>query len=328
MTSIEPKKLALLRILQIFYRDSDEQHLLTYEGIARTLKSEYEIEIERKAVRRNISLLKEAGYEIVSTRVGSYLAEREFTDAELRLLIDSVLSSRHIPARYSKDLIEKLCKLSDKYFRANINYIHSVGEWGKTENKDLFFNIELIDEAISSQKQVTFDYNKYGADKKLHKTKTHTASPYQLILHNQRYYLMARNEQWKNMGYYRLDRITNMKLTDEKLAPITTIEGFERGINYKELSTAMPYMYTDKPERIEFIADEEIIDQVIDWFGTDIIIRKVDGKLAVTVKASPSAMQLWALQYAQFVTVTKPQELADKIKAALKSAAERYERSI
>ena len=128
------------------------------------------------------------------------------------------------------------------------------------------------------------------------------------------------------MGYYRLDRITNMELTDEKLAPITTIEGFEDGINYKELSTAMPYMYADKPERIEFLADESIIDQVIDWFGTDIIIRKLDGQLAVTVKASPSAMQLWALQYAQFVTVTKPQELADKIKATLKSAAVRYER--
>ena len=117
-----------------------------------------------------------------------------------------------------------------------------------------------------------------------------------------------------------------MQITQEKLVPITTIEGFEKGINYKELSTAMPYMYTDKPEYVEFIADEEIIDQVIDWFGTDIIIRKVDEKLAVTVKASPSAMQLWALQYAQFVTVTKPQELADKIKATLKSAAERYER--
>ena len=78
----------------------------------------------------------------------------------------------------------------------------------------------------------------------------------------------------------------------------------------------MSEMVFYKGEQMEF---------VIDWFGTDIIIRKVDEKLAVTVKASPSAMQLWALQYAQFVTVTKPQELADKIKATLKSAAERYE---
>ena len=325
MTSIEPKKLALLRIAQIFHKYSNPEHLLTYEDIANHLKSEYGIEIERKAVKRNISLLKEAGFEICSTRVGSYLEEREFTDAELRILIDGVLSSKHISARYSKDLIEKLVGLSDKYFRARVQYIHSVGEWGKTDNKELFYNIEVIDEAISRKKQVTFDYNKYGADKKLHKTKSHTVSPYQLILHNQRYYLMGRSEQWKNMGYYRLDRITNISLTDEKLVPITTIKGFERGINYKEISTALPYMYTDEPEYVEFIADEAIIDQVIDWFGKDIrIVKSGDGELTVTVKVSPMAMQLWAMQYAEHVRVTKPQALVDSIRATLKAAVKKY----
>ena len=327
MTSIEPKKLALLRIAQIFHKYSNPEHLLTYEDIANHLKSEYGIEIERKAVKRNISLLKEAGLEICSTRVGSYLEEREFTDAELRILIDGVLSSKHISARYSKDLIEKLVRLSDKYFRARVQYVHSVGEWNKTDNKELFFNIEMIDEAISRKKQITFDYNKYGADKKLHKTKTHTVSPYQLVLHNQRYYLMGRSEKWQNMGYYRLDRITGIAITDEKLAPITTIKGFEHGINYKEISTALPYMYTDEPQFVEFIADEAVIDQVIDWFGKDIrITRQSEDTLCVTVKVSPMAMHLWAMQYAEHVTVTKPQTLVEKIKATLKSATEKYER--
>ena len=182
---------------------------------------------------------------------------------------------------------------------------------------------DLVDTGVQKTIRIAL---KYGADKKLHKTYTHTVTPYQLVLHNQRYYLMARNEQWQNMGYYRLDRITNMELTDEKLAPITTIEGFEDGINYKELSTAMPYMYADKPERIEFLADESIIDQVIDWFGKDIrIIRKSEDTLCITVKVSPMAMHLWAMQYAEHVRVTKPQALVDKIKATLKSAAERYE---
>ena len=85
-------------------------------------------------------------------------------------------------------------------------------------------------------------------------------------------------------------------------------------------------MYTDEPQFVEFIADEAIIDQVIDWFGKDIrIIRKSEDTLCITVKVSPMAMQLWAMQYAEHVTVTKPQALADKIKATLKSAAERYE---
>ena len=323
--SFEPKKLALVRILQILQKYSDEEHPLTQDFIAKHLSSKYGIDIERKAVSRNISLLKEAGFDIESTRAGSYLAERDFTDAELRILIDGVLSSKHISARYSKELIKKLCSLSNEYFRSHVKYVHSVGDWDKTDNQELFYNIEVVDEAIGHKKQIRFDYFKYGADKKLHKTHVHTASPYQLILHNQRYYLMARNEYWKNMAYYRLDRIKNMEITDDALVPITAVEGYKNGINYKELSTALPYMYTDTPETVEFLADESVIDQCIDWFGKDIRIAKYDDKrLKVTVCVSPLAMSHWALQYLDYVEVISPESVRDSIKKSLKKGVAKY----
>ena len=327
MESLEPKKLALIRILQIFQKYSDYDHPLKQEDIARHLDEDYGIVLERKAVSRNISLLKEAGFEIESKRTGSYLDERDFTDAELRILIDGVLSSKHIAARYSKELIDKLCALSSKYFRSHVNYIHTIGDWDKTENQSLFYNIEIVDEAIEQQRQIRFDYNKYGADKKLHKTYTHYASPYQLILHNQRYYLMARNDFWKSMAYYRLDRITNMSITEKKLVPVTTVEGYERGISYKDLSNALPYMYTDKPESVEFLADSTIIDQIIDWFGKEIRIQKYgddEKQVKVSVKVSPMAMEHWAMQYINHVKIVTPPALVEKIKTNLQEAAEKY----
>ena len=185
MESLEPKKLALIRILQISQKYCDYDHPLKQEDIVRHLDDDYGIVIERKAISRNISLLREAGFEIESKRSGSYLGERDFTDAELRVLIDGVLSSKYISSKYSKDLIDKLCGLSNKYFRSHVNHIYTVGEWDKTENQALFYNIEIIDEAIEQKRQICFDYNKYGVDKRLHKTWTHNVSPYQLILHNQ-----------------------------------------------------------------------------------------------------------------------------------------------
>lgn len=328
MESLEPKKLALVRILQILQKYSDRDHPLRQEDIVQRLKQEYGLTIERKAIGRNLSLLREAGFEIKSARAGSYLDERTFTDAELRILIDGVLSSKYITAKYSRDLIDKLCGLSNRYFRSHVRYIYSVGEWDKTDNQALFCSIELVDEAIEKRKQICFDYNKYGIDKRLHKTHTHYASPYQLILHNQRYYLMARDEYWKNLVYYRLDRITNMRITDQKLEPITTIEGYEGGINYKELSTALPYMFSDKPEWVEFTADRHIIDQIIDWFGKDIRIRQNaedPSVVRIFVKVSLSAMEHWAMQYAGNVCVTAPRELAEKIKNRLHAAAEMYD---
>ncbi|MBS6162731.1 MAG: WYL domain-containing protein, partial [Clostridiales bacterium] len=83
MDNLEPKKLALIRILQIFEKYSDCDHPLTQEDIARRLEQEYGINIERKAVSRNISLLKEAGIGIESRRAGSYLDSRRFESAEL-----------------------------------------------------------------------------------------------------------------------------------------------------------------------------------------------------------------------------------------------------
>lgn len=325
--AMEPKKLALIRIMQIFQKYSDCDHPLKQEDIARHLEEDYGIVIERKAISRNISLLKEAGVEIESTRSGSYLDERDFTDAELRILIDGVLSSKHITAKYSRDLIEKLCALSNQYFRSHVGHIHTVGEWDKTENQALFYNIEIVAEAIEQQRQIRFDYNKYGVDKKLHKVRTHYASPYQLILHNQRYYLMAHNEFWKSIAYYRLDRITNMTITEKTLTPITTVEGYERGINYKDLSTAMPYMYTDKPETVEFIAESYIVDQIIDWFGKEIRISPYgdsDKQVKVSVRVSPMAMEHWAMQYINHVRIISPQPLVDKIKENLHNATEKY----
>ena len=328
---LEKKKNALLRILQILKKYSDSEHPLTQKAIEQYLDDEFGIQIERKAIARNIALLRDAGYEIgtAPARKGCYFDEtsRDFTDAELRLLIDGVLSSKYISAGYSKEIINKLCALSNQYFRSHVKHIHSLGEWDKSENQALFYNIELVDEAIERRLQIQFDYNKYGADKKLHKTHTHIVTPYQLVLHNQRYYLMCKSERWQNMGFYRLDRITNMSLTDEKASPITQIPGYERGINYKELSTALPYMYTDKPERIDLVAYESIVDQIIDWFGKDIRIEPCpddERKVKVSLIASPMAMEHWAMQYILNVEILSPASLRETIKGNVTAAAAAY----
>ena len=316
--------MALLRILQILEQYSDSDNPLKQEDIANYLDKDYGIIIERKAVGRNLSLLKEAGYDILSDRRGSYLASREFDDSELRLLIDGVLASRHITARHSKELIEKLCSLSNKYFRSHVKNIWSVNEWSKTDNQALFYNIEIIDTAIEQGKQITFSYNKYGADKKLHKTSDQRATPYQMILHNQRYYLIACNEKWKNLGHYRLDRITDIWLTDDPATPLRSLPGHENGIDYKEYATSLPYMFTDKPESVEFLAEPVIIDQIVDWFGDNARIEQSGERLRVSVKVSPNAMEYWAMQYLNFVEILSPVSLRSRIAANLEAARGKY----
>ena len=323
----EAKKLALLRILEILQRNTDEAHPLTHNEIADMLLKNYGIEIERKAVGRNISLLLEADYDIVTTKRGVYLNERKFEPSEVRMLIDGVLSSQHIGVKHSRDLIEKLASEENKYFRKTIKHIHAVNDFNKGDNAEVFYSIDVVHEAIENGKMVEYDYNKYGADKKLHKTSFQRISPYQLILHNQRYYLMGYSSYWGHMTYHRLDRITNMIVSQRAAVPISEIEGFEDGINYKNLTTAMPYMFSDNPETIEMLAVDLIIDQVIDWFGKDIKIDKTETEnlYKITLKSSPTAMLFWAMQYTNECEVIKPIALRERIKETINKAKDKYE---
>ncbi len=330
---IESKKLALLRVLHILEYYSDEKHPLTQEQIVELLEKDYGIVVERKSVARQITLLKEA-YDypnaplviVTDKRRGTYVEQRAFEDCELRMLIDGVLSSKYITASHSKKLIDKLCSLSNRYFRAHVKNVHSVNDWSKTDNYALFYNIELIDEAIEKSKQITFDYNKYDEEKKLKKTHTHTASPYQLILHNQRYYLMARNERFAEIRYYRLDHITDMKIEGSVATPLRKNVGYENGIDYRQLSTALPYMFSDKIERVEFLAAPPILDQVVDWFGKEISIQKEGGMCKVNVSVSLQAMEYWAMQYLNSVEILSPLCLRKKLKENLIKAMEKYEK--
>ena len=172
----QPKKLLILNILDILRKYSDEEHRLSQKDIAEILKTEYDMTADRKAIRRNILNLMDCGYNIEysesirmvpNPKTGepeeSYLwsdfyLERDFTDGELRLLIDGLLFSKHIPYSQCKELVGKLEGLSNVYFRSRVKHIARLPE-DKTDNKQLFLTIELLDEAISrgrrSQLQVS-----------------------------------------------------------------------------------------------------------------------------------------------------------------------------
>ena len=326
MDNLEPKKLALLRILQILEDETDKEHPYTQAQIIKRLAEKYDITVERKAVGRNLSLLKEAGFGIESTKAGSFFDGRTFEQSELRLLVDSILCSRYINKKHSEDLIEKIVALGGKNFKSHVKHIYSVGKWSKSDNIEFFYNIEIADEAIETAKQITFHYNKFDETARLKKTYRQIVSPYQMILHNQRYYLMAYNEYWKNMAFYRMDKITDVEIMDKPQTPIKSVPGYKNGIDYKDLATSRPYLYADKAEKIVVACDKALMDDVVDWFGNGVSVRKGnEGQIVVTLYASKDAMLYWALQYGRRAKVLEPADLVQKIKQTLEDVLKSYE---
>ena len=182
MDTMQPKKLIIMNILDILKKYTDEDHRLSQKEIAEILETEYEMKVDRKAVKRNLMNLIEFGYEIEyseavrmvknkkgeleeSVILSDFYLVRDFTDAELRLLADSILFSKHIPYSQCKELIEKIEGLSNRYFSSKVRHIRNLPE-NMPQNKELFYTIEVLDEAISKGRQVAFKYNNYGIDKK------------------------------------------------------------------------------------------------------------------------------------------------------------------
>ena len=345
-----PKKLLIVNIIDILRRYSDENHRLSQKDIVDILRREYGMSVERKAVRRNLLNLMDCGFEIEysetvrmvpNPKTGeseeSYLWSdfylvRDFTDGELRLLIDSLLFSKHIPWSQCKELVGKLEGLSNVYFRSRVKHIRTMPDTAPV-NKQLFYTIETLDEAISGGKQVAFHYTSYGTDKKPHprlnedgSTKEYIVSPYQMATANGRYYLIACTEPHDNVSHYRLDRITEIRLLDTPAKPAREVKGLENGVDLPRHMAEHLYMFAGESAPVSFRAKKHILNDIIDWFGTDVTFSdETEDEVTVRVTVNLQAIRRWAVQYGPHVRVLSPEGLAEEVKRDLTEAVKLYD---
>ena len=359
----QPKKLLILNILDILRKYTDEDHRLSQKEIAEILKNEYDMKADRKAIRRNLLNLMDCGYEIEYSetirnvpvkdkKTGAVLRDkdtgeplmeenelwsdfylkRQFTDGELRLLIDSLLFSRHIPYSQCKDLVEKLEELSNIYFKSRVRYISTLPE-DKTDNRQLFYNIEMLDEAISKNRKVSFRYVEYQTDKKLHEKRRpdgsireYVITPYQMAAREGKYYLICNYDKYDDISNYRLDRIRDIRILDEPGKPFSELKwSGNRKLDLAEYMKEHVYMYSSENVHVKFRIVKPMITDVIDMFGKEVVFSDEDEMhVTVAVKTNERAMEQFAKNFAPDVEVLQPESLRQKVKEELERAVEVY----
>ena len=314
------KKMLNMLILEILKEYSDQEHRLTQQEIIRLLKSNYDMDCDRRSVKNNVMCLKELGYEI-SMEDGYYLLEREFDDAELRMLIDSVLFSKNLTQKQAKTLIEKLKGMGNRYFSAKVNHVSNLPELHHGDNKQLMYVLDTINEAISQHKKISFVYNKYGSDFKLHpkREEKYVVNPYQMVANNGFYYLIGNYDKYDDISHYRLDKMTCVEMLTEKVKPQNQVTGLEHGLNLPKHMAEHIYMFSGESVAINMLVDETIISELVDWFGNDfyVIEKRRNNQVLVRLKCNEQAFFYWALQYGPYVEVLEPVSLRSKIAEAV-----------
>ena len=314
-------RLTALKVLEILRENSDKRHPLTLQKIADKLAEEFDstgnsTRGNRHTARAYVEALQENDYPIVRTNRGYYL-EPDFEDGELRMLIDSVLFS-NLPHVTAKKLIEKLKKLGSKRFKPKVRHVYNLSSLKRSDNEQIMNSIDVISDAVNSHKKICFVYNNYGTDFKLHprRTEPYKVSPFQMVIADSRYYLIANTDGHDNISHYRIDRITDVKILDEPALELLNnqVTDFVGGLNLPKHMAEHIYMFSGKSIRVKFWTADFMMNCLVDWFGKDFrILKNQDGKILIEVNVNEHAIKYWIMQFGEFVEVVTPVTLREEI---------------
>lgn len=319
------KKLSIIYTLEILKEYSDENHLLTQNDIADKIKQVYNMECERKSIANNIDSLIDIGIEIIKVHhKGCYIAERTLDPSEVSFIVDALFSSKSINGKQSKDLSIKLSNLLSKYQRKKYNYIFKSDQINRTDNRELFYNIEIIQEAIENNKKISFQYVKPYFEKENRKY-PYIVNPYYLINNQGRYYLVCNYDYYNELSNYKLDFIKGIKILDEKRKPITDINNCKKGLDISKYINEHIYAFGDKSINATLkLTDENAVTYITEWFGENAKIYKKENRILADITANEQALIYWCLQYGESVELVSPRETRNILKEKIDKILVKY----
>ena len=286
------QKQKLLYLLKILWEKSDEEHPLTVQKLIDGLNREGII-AERKSIYDDMKQLQDFGFDIIhiKSKVGGgyYLGSRIFEVMELKLLVDAVSSSRFISLKKSRELIHKLEIMLSHNEASMLNRQVYVTNRIKTENESLYYQVDEIHQAIQSDCRLRFQYLEWNYEKELVPKKDgifYEVSPFALTCKEENYYLIAYDNGDQKIKHYRVDKMSKSEaITDTKREGQELFEQFDLA-SYTNRTFGM---FGGREETVTLDLDSSFIGVVLDRFGKDIYMRKLEeGRIRVRVNVAIS----------------------------------------
>ena len=318
--------LRLLYLYRMLLTQTDEAHPITTKQITTKMEQEHGIYVHRTTVPKDIELLKASGIDIIcrrSTQNKYYLEGRQFEVPELKILIDAVESSKFITEKKSRELVDKLISLTSKTNAGKLKRtLHTSGRV-KTENEKGYYIVDAINDAINAARQIRFYYTDYDSRKRIVRRnggKPYIVSPYTLIWNGDYYYMVGWNHEQEMVRTYRVDRIqAQPEITDDPAHPAP--DDFDVTRYTREI-----FRMYDNQEQVDvtLACDNTVMKGVIDKFGTDIRVKRIDKehfRTTVTVCTSPT-FYAWVFQWGGMVKIEGPEEVKEKYKEMAQAVLE------
>ena len=315
------QKLKLLVLKDILLKHTDEIHGLTTNEIIERLDA-FGISAERKSIYDDLKMLENYGLDICTTRDKTtryYIASRDFELPELKLLVDAVQSSKFITEKKSRELIKKVGALASAYDASKLQRQVYVSNRVKTPNEKIYYAVDSIHQAISENKQITFNYfewvlSKDNSEKIVKRPRKdggiYKVSPLSLAWDDENYYLIAFDSESQSIRHYRVDKMEKVKLTDEKCEGKSAFKNFDMAAYSKSVFGMFGGEMTD----VKIVAKNHLVGVVADRFGKDVFVT-TEGEdcfaFSAKVVLSPQFYG-WLFALGDEAKLVSPQSAVDK----------------
>ena len=327
MAKTVTNKLRTLYIMDALLEKSDENNRLATKELLEMLENNG-ITADRKSIYDDIDTLQTWGMDILYTKekpAGYYLASRKFELPELKLLVDAVQSSKFITVKKSRELIKKLESLASAGEAKKLQREVYIADRIKTINESIYYNVDMLHDAIQAGKKISFIYYKWNTDKELvarNNGRPIEVSPWSLTWDDENYYMLGFDSASGIVKHYRVDKMQKITLLDE---PRDGEEEF-RDFDLAKFAKNTFGMYGGSLEAVTMEFDEGLIGVVLDRFGTDVIIQNMGtGSFRMRHEVAVSGQFYgWIAGLGSGVKIISPQHVADGFKTYIKDIYQQY----
>lgn len=286
------QKILVLR--DIFYENADEKHGITMKEIQSKLQTACGVKANKKTVYTDIDVLQDYGMIIhrPQGRSVEYRLEKkedELNYVEVKMLIDTVQSSRFLTKKQAEKIISKLECLCSKHERKTLNHKVIIANRAKSDNYHILQNMDEIHRAIESNKQIRFQYYGFDMYKKKeyhHFGNEYRVSPFALIYHQGLYTLIAIPARDTRIRFYRIDRMENVVVSRADRLH----EEIFNEIDIDRFTSGTFGLHASEVREVTLRCHESLVDTIMDRFGADVPFTIVDKKhFEVTVSVVMNA---------------------------------------
>ena len=312
----------LLFLLRYLQQNTDDQHLVTTPALLSVLESAG-YPVDRKTLYDDINVLKEDfDIDIITEKHRGneyFIGGREFELPELKLLIDAVASSRFISAKESRKLIDKLSSQASIWQKGDLEPRITIGERIKAPETRIYYTIDRLNSAIKHRKQVRFQYTEYDSRRRKilrNGGEVYTNSPYDCLWNDDKYYLIGYSEKHQGLVTFRIDRIVNLEILEEKSLPKP------RNYRISGFANKVFRMYDGTLQEVELFCKEPMMKQLVDHFGTDFeVLPAEEGYFTAKIKVSVSRTFFsWLFQFGSDVRIIGPEQVREQYRRMLEDA--------